>query len=194
MKRFPAFDPPEYVTWQPDPALVRAFPEAWSKDPARKRIVGELDRKAKLALYASMLRTRLHDIMLKRWVRQGVISKAWLGPGEEAATVGPVHALDSTQAAVATLMRKAGISEFEAFARDILQSITVKPVSFEVFSDEFSEMKRQAMKINSWAKNVYVKIPITNTRDESSLALIKELANEGVLNISIAVIPAKLPE
>ena len=84
-----------------------------------------------------------------------------------------------------TLMRKAGISQFEAFARDILQGITVKPVSFEVFSDEFPEMKRQAMKINSWAKNVYVKIPITNTRDESSLPLIHELANEGVkLNIT----------
>ena len=66
-----------------------------------------------------------------------------------------------------------------------MQGITVKPVSFEVFSDEFPEMKRQAMKINSWAKNVYVKIPITNTRDESSLPLIRELANEGVkLNIT----------
>ena len=84
-----------------------------------------------------------------------------------------------------TLMRKAGISEFEVFARDILQGITVKPVSFEVFSDEFPEMKRQAMKINSWAQNVYVKIPITNTRKESSLPLIRELANEGVkLNIT----------
>ena len=84
-----------------------------------------------------------------------------------------------------TLMRKAGITEFEAFARDILQGITVKPLSFEVFSDEFPEMKRQALKINSWAKNVYVKIPITNTRDESSLPLIRELANEGVkLNIT----------
>ena len=84
-----------------------------------------------------------------------------------------------------TLMRKAGISDFEAFARDILEHITVKPVSFEVFSDDFAEMKRQAMKINSWAKNVYVKIPITNTRDESSLPLIRELANEGVkLNIT----------
>jgi len=84
-----------------------------------------------------------------------------------------------------TLMRKAGITEFEAFARDILQHITVKPVSFEVFSDDFSEMKRQGLKINSWAKNVYVKIPITNTRAESSLPLIRELANEGVkLNIT----------
>jgi transaldolase len=84
-----------------------------------------------------------------------------------------------------TLMRKAGITEFEAFARDILQGITVKPLSFEVFSDDFQEMKRQGLKINSWAKNVYVKIPITNTRDESSLPLIRELANEGVkLNIT----------
>ena len=84
-----------------------------------------------------------------------------------------------------TLMRKAGMTDFEALARDILQGITVKPLSFEVFSDEFPEMKRQAMKINSWAKNVYVKIPITNTRKESSLPLIRELANEGVkLNIT----------
>jgi transaldolase len=84
-----------------------------------------------------------------------------------------------------TLMRKAGLTDFEAFARDILQGITVKPLSFEVFSDDFSEMKRQALKINGWAKNVYVKIPITNTRDESSLPLILELANEGVkLNIT----------
>ena len=84
-----------------------------------------------------------------------------------------------------TLMRKAGLTDFEAFARDILQGITEKPLSFEVFSDDFSEMKRQAMKINGWAKNVYVKIPITNTRDESSLPLIKELASEGVkLNIT----------
>src|SRR5580698_5413708 len=84
-----------------------------------------------------------------------------------------------------TLMRKAGITDFEAFARDILQSITTKPISLEVFSDEFPEMKRQGLKINSWAKNVYVKIPITNTRGESSLPLVKELASEGVkLNVT----------
>ncbi len=84
-----------------------------------------------------------------------------------------------------TLMRKAGLTDFEAFARDILQSITEKPLSLEVFSDEFAEMKRQGLKINGWAKNVYVKIPITNTRNESSLPLIKELANEGVkLNVT----------
>jgi len=84
-----------------------------------------------------------------------------------------------------TLMRKAGVHDFEAFARDILQSITEKPISLEVFSDEFPEMRRQALKIKDWAKNVYVKIPITNTRDESSLPLVRELALEGVkLNVT----------
>ena len=84
-----------------------------------------------------------------------------------------------------TLMRKAGLTDFEAFARDILQTITVKPLSLEVFSDEFAEMKRQGLKINGWGKNVYVKIPITNSRGESALPLIKELASEGVkLNVT----------
>jgi len=84
-----------------------------------------------------------------------------------------------------TLMRKAGLKDFEAFARDILQGNTEKPISFEVFSDEFPEMRRQGLKINGWAKNVYVKIPITNTRGESALPLIRELAAEGVkLNVT----------
>jgi transaldolase len=84
-----------------------------------------------------------------------------------------------------TLMRKAGVHDYEVFARDILKSITEKPISFEVFSDEFPEMRRQALKIKDWAKNVYVKIPITNTRRESSLPLVRELAGEGVkLNIT----------
>ena len=84
-----------------------------------------------------------------------------------------------------TLMRKVGITDFEAFARDILQSITVKPLSLEVFTDEFAEMKHHAHKINGWGKNVYVKIPITNTRGESSLPVIKDLAADGIkLNIT----------
>src|SRR5688572_21742082 len=84
-----------------------------------------------------------------------------------------------------TLMRKAGIKDYEAFAKDILQSVTTKPISFEVFSDDFPEMKRQALKIAAWQKNVYVKIPITNTRSESSLPLIRELGKEGVqLNVT----------
>jgi len=92
-----------------------------------------------------------------------------------------------------TLMRKAGLTDFEAFARDILQSITVKPISFEVFSDEFPEMRRQALKINGWADNVYVKIPITNTRGESSLSLVRDLAREGVkLNITAILTQAQV--
>lgn len=92
-----------------------------------------------------------------------------------------------------TLMRKAGIPDFETFARDILQSITVKPLSLEVFSDDFPEMKRQALKINGWAKNVYVKIPITNTRGESSLPLVRELAADGVkLNVTAILTPEQV--
>lgn len=84
-----------------------------------------------------------------------------------------------------TLMKKAGITDYEAFARDILRTVTAKPISLEVFADEFPEMKRQALKIAGWGQNVYVKIPITNTRAESAAPLIKELAAEGVkLNIT----------
>src|SRR5688572_1931298 len=84
-----------------------------------------------------------------------------------------------------TLMRKVGISDYEAFAKDVLQTVKDKPISFEVFSDDFPEMKRQALKIAAWQKNVYVKIPITNTRAESALPLIRELGQEGVqLNVT----------
>jgi transaldolase len=84
-----------------------------------------------------------------------------------------------------TLMRKAGISHYEAFARDILGVVTEKPISFEVFSDEPAEMRRQAMTISSWASNVYVKIPITNTIGESMIPLIRALSDEGVkLNVT----------
>ena len=84
-----------------------------------------------------------------------------------------------------TLMKKAGIKDYEVFARVILQTVTAKPISLEVFADEFPEMKRQALKIAGWGRNVYVKIPITNTRAESAVPLIRELAAEGVqLNIT----------
>ena len=84
-----------------------------------------------------------------------------------------------------TLMRKAGISDYESFAKDALAFIKDKPISFEVFSDEFSEMKRQALNIRDWQGNVYVKIPITNSRCQSSIPLIKELAREKVqLNVT----------
>src|ERR1043165_9319746 len=78
-----------------------------------------------------------------------------------------------------SLMKKAGVKDYEAFAKEILQTVTAKPISFEVFSDEFADMRRQAAKIKTWGSNVYVKIPITNSRGESALPLIKELAAEG---------------
>src|SRR6202035_4565065 len=69
-----------------------------------------------------------------------------------------------------TLMRKAGIADYRAFARDILASIKDKPLSFEVFSDDFRDMERQALEIAGWGDNVYVKIPVTNTKREPSYA------------------------
>jgi transaldolase len=84
-----------------------------------------------------------------------------------------------------TLMRQSGISDYEGFARKILGHIESQPVSFEVFSDEFPDMARQARKLASWGPNVVVKIPITNTRAESSIPLIRELSEEGLrLNVT----------
>lgn len=108
MKRYPAYDPPEYVDWRPDLYSSAEFVDAWSRHPERRAIVEQLGRESKLDLYRGLLRTRLHDVTLKRWVRHGVISKAWLGTGEEAATVGPVHALNRQQDVVAPMIRNAG--------------------------------------------------------------------------------------
>jgi len=84
-----------------------------------------------------------------------------------------------------TLMRKAGITDYARFAHEILQAIPDRPISFEVFADEFVEMKKQALAIASWGKNVFVKIPVTNTRRETSYALLRELASTGVqLNVT----------
>ena len=84
-----------------------------------------------------------------------------------------------------TLMKKAGISDYETFAHDILQAIPDRPIFFAVFADEFDEMERQALKIHAWGENVYVKIPVSNTRQEMSYDLIRKLADTGVhLNIT----------
>lgn len=84
-----------------------------------------------------------------------------------------------------TLMKKAGITDYRAFCKDILTSINDKPLSFEVFSDDFSEMERQALEIASWGDNVYVKIPITNTRQEACYDLVNKLAAQKVkLNVT----------
>lgn len=84
-----------------------------------------------------------------------------------------------------TLMKKAGINDYKAFCKDILGAINDKPLSFEVFSDDFYEMERQALEIASWGENVYVKIPITNTKQEPCYDLVKRLAAKAVkLNVT----------
>ena len=92
-----------------------------------------------------------------------------------------------------TLMRRAGITDYRTFARDILREITAKPVCFEVLADEFAEMERQALEISSWANNVWVKIPITNTRRASCSTLIERLSRRGVkLNVTAITTLAQL--
>lgn len=80
-----------------------------------------------------------------------------------------------------TLMRSAGVTDYEAFARTVLDKVPDRPVSLEVFADEFDEMERQALAIASWGRNVNVKIPITNTRGESAAPLIERLSRRGVV-------------
>jgi TPP-dependent pyruvate/acetoin dehydrogenase alpha subunit len=111
MKRYPAYDPPEYVDWKLDGAVLKSFRDTISADPERRTRVGSLSESDLLDLYAGLLRNRLHDVALKRWVKGGVISKAWLGTGEEAATIGPVHALrrgGEHHDVVAPMIRNAG--------------------------------------------------------------------------------------
>lgn len=108
MRRYPAFDPPEYQEWRADPDVVRAYGEQLEADAGRARVVAAIGEETLLGLYAGMVRARLHDYALKRWVKQGVISKAWLGTGEEAVTIGCVHALDRSVDIVAPMIRNAG--------------------------------------------------------------------------------------
>ncbi len=93
MKRYAAYDPPEYFNWSPDPALLGQYRRKIEEQPRRLAAVSALSPADLLALYRGLLRFRLHDIALQRWVKQGVLSKAWLGTGEEAVTIGAVHAL-----------------------------------------------------------------------------------------------------
>lgn len=110
MKRYAAYDPPEYVDWRPDEEHVRACLERVEADPQRARVAASLTRDALLSMYRGMIRFRLHDIALQRWVRQGVISKAWLATGEEAVTIGAVHALRRERGGdvVGPMIRNAG--------------------------------------------------------------------------------------
>ncbi len=92
-----------------------------------------------------------------------------------------------------TLMKKAGITDYRAFAKEVLASITTHPISFEVFADDFPTMEKQAKEIASWGSNVYVKIPVTNTKRESSAGLVKTLAHAGVkLNVTAIFTPEQV--
>ena len=84
-----------------------------------------------------------------------------------------------------SLMRKAGVQDYKSYCKELLTQITKKPISFEVFADEFNEMERQAHEIRSWGTNVYVKIPITNSRGETAIPLVRKLSESGVqLNVT----------
>jgi TPP-dependent pyruvate/acetoin dehydrogenase alpha subunit len=111
MKRFAAYDPPEYLDWRADPEALDAYRARIDADAERAAAIRALDEGGLLDLYAGLLRNRLHDVALKRWVKGGVISKAWLGTGEEAATIGAVHALrreGDARDVVAPMIRNAG--------------------------------------------------------------------------------------
>ena len=90
-----------------------------------------------------------------------------------------------------SLMRKNGISDYELFAKKILKKIKKKPISLEVFSDNIEEMKEQALKINSWGKNIYVKIPVTNTKKKSTAKLIKYLTSKNIKVNVTAIMTSK---
>lgn len=107
MRRYPLFDPPEYANWSPLPDVMEEYRERIEMDPERRTCIDGLSPQKHLALYKGMLRNRLFDTMLKRWTRQGVLSKAWLGTGEEAVTVGAVHALQKGDV-VGPMIRNAG--------------------------------------------------------------------------------------
>jgi transaldolase len=94
-----------------------------------------------------------------------------------------------------TLMKQAGVKDYRAFSKELLSQIRDRGISFEVFADEFGEMHRQALEIASWGPNVYVKIPITNSRGDSSIPLIKDLGRQGVkLNVTAVFTPGQIAE
>src|SRR5579862_6664373 len=102
------FDPPEYVNWESHPETADEFDTTLSRDRERSKIIAELTEEQLLEMYAGLLRFRLHDITLRRWVKQGILAKAWLGTGEEAVTIGNVHALNRDTDKVGPMIRNAG--------------------------------------------------------------------------------------
>ncbi len=107
MRPVPGSDPPEYRNWAPDPEAAAAFRDGLDRDADRAAVIGGLDAGTFIGLYRGLVRNRLHDHQLRRWVRSGRLSKAWLGTGEEAVTVGACHALGPRDA-VGPMIRNAG--------------------------------------------------------------------------------------
>jgi len=134
---------------------VRAFRTTLERDAERAAVVAGLTSDTKLALYAGLLRARLHDIQLKRWVRTGVISKAWLGTGEEATTVGPVHALERGRDIVAPMIRNAAACcELGLSVADMLRAY--------LGSDD-SPSRGRDLHVGAWAQGVLQ--PISHVGD-----------------------------
>jgi len=143
------------VDWKPDPALVRQFRTTVERDAERAAVVARLSPDAKLELYAGLLRARLHDIQLKRWVRTGVLSKAWLGTGEEATTVGPVHALERGRDVVAPMIRNAAACcELGMSVADMLRAY---------LATDDSPSRGRDLHVGSWAHGVLQ--PISHVGD-----------------------------
>ena len=134
---------------------MRAFRETVERDPERAAVVARLPVATKLALYAGLLRARLHDVQLKRWVRTGVISKAWLGTGEEATTVGPVHALERGTDVVAPMIRNAAACcELGLPVSDMLRAY---------LGSEDSPARGRDLHVGAWAQGVLQ--PISHVGD-----------------------------
>ncbi len=143
------------MDWKPDPALVRQFRTTVERDAERAAVVARLSPDAKLELYAGLLRARLHDIQLKRWVRTGVLSKAWLGTGEEATTVGPVHALERGRDVVAPMIRNAAACcELGMSVADMLRAY---------LATDDSPSRGRDLHVGSWAHGVLQ--PISHVGD-----------------------------
>ncbi len=140
------FDPPEYVNWKPDPGVIAEFEHTLTRDSQRASIISELTEKQLLDMYAGLLRFRLHDVTLRRWVKQGVIAKAWLATGEEAVTIGNVHGLDRTIDKVGPMIRNAGACHE--------MGISVADMLREYLATADSPSKGKDLHIGSMAKGV----------------------------------------
>lgn len=122
MKRYPAFEPPEYRDWVCTPEALASFQETLDSSPERRKRVESLSAERLLDLYRGLLRFRLLDIGLKRWVLQGVISKAWLGTGEEAVTIGAVHALSPGDTVGPMIRNEGACAEMGMPLEDVFRS------------------------------------------------------------------------